>query len=35
MHPDYVEAHSMFVRDTETHEMTIIRADGVNRRLRI
>lgn len=34
MHPDYVEAHSMFVRDTENHAMTVIRADGVNRHLR-
>lgn len=34
MHPDYVEAHSTFVRDTENHKMTVIRAEGVNRHLR-
>ena len=34
MYPDYIEAHSRFVCDTENHEMTVIRADGVNRHLR-
>lgn len=34
MHPDYVEAYIRFIRDTENHKMTIIRAEGVNRHLR-
>lgn len=34
MHPEYKDAFDRFTKNTEHHEMTIIRAEGVNRHLR-